>query len=457
MHNFIKSYKNLSVIFILCSIITNCTTPQKNPESLTIMNDAQVLHECNQALTDIMVHDIFSPPVASRNYAYANIAAYEVLVKKDKSLLTLAGQLTDLNPIPDPEKNADINYSLAMFEAFTIVAKAMIYTEEIMDEFILNYHEKFKENINNEEIYEESKSYGELVAKHILSWASKDKFSETRTDKRFVVNNDKGRWTPTPPDYLEGIEPNWFKIRPFAIDSCNQFQPVPPFEYNMDKSSPFYKELMEVYDVRQNLTEDQRTIAAFWDCNPFVSRHQGHLMMGSKKISPGGHWMGITAIATKQSNLALSQTSEVYTMVAITLADGFISCWDEKYRSNVIRPVTAINNEIDPMWKPVLQTPPFPEYTSGHSVISTAAAAMLTHLMGEPFSYIDSVEVKYGLPARSFNSFNEASSEAAISRLYGGIHYRSAIENGVNQGRELGSYIINKIQTRSAALTSNSN
>ncbi|MFW5760284.1 MAG: vanadium-dependent haloperoxidase, partial [Cyclobacteriaceae bacterium] len=128
--------------------------------------------------------------------------------------------------------------------------------------------------------------------------------------------------------------------------------------------------------------------------------------------------------------------------------DAFISCWDEKYRSSLIRPETYIYRYIDPDWKPLLQTPAFPEYTSGHSVISASAAVVLTELIGENFAFADSSEVDYGLPVRQYRSFYEASDEAAISRLYGGIHYRPACDNGIDQGRKVGNFIMDKISTR---------
>jgi PAP2 superfamily len=140
-------------------------------------------------------------------------------------------------------------------------------------------------------------------------------------------------------------------------------------------------------------------------------------------------------------------------MVSISLIDGFISCWDEKYRSKLIRPESYINQYIDENWLPILQTPPFPEYTSGHSVISGAASVALTHLFGENFSFTDSTEVVFGLPVRKFESFYQASSEAAISRMYGGIHYRPAVEEGLNEGKLLGSFVLSKIQTKQSAIS----
>jgi hypothetical protein len=197
-----------------------------------------------------------------------------------------------------------------------------------------------------------------------------------------------------------------------------------------------------VYDFGKNLSQEQSDIAMFWDCNPFALQQLGHLEFGIKKISPGGHWIGITGIACKTQKLTLSKTVYVHALVSIGIADAFISCWNDKYKYNRIRPVTAIKKLIDHNWSPLLQTPPFPEYTSGHSVISTTASTILTHLFGDHFSFTDDTEKEFGLPQRKFNSFIQASKEAAISRLYGGIHFRDAIENGIKEGAQIGKFII---------------
>ena len=246
---------------------------------------------------------------------------------------------------------------------------------------------------------------------------------------------------------MDGIEPHWNKIRPFVIKTADQFKPVPPPPFSMEKGSPFYKELKEVYDISQQITRDGDTseeiaIAQFWDCNPYVSVTRGHLMFATKKITPGGHWMGITKIAIKKANYDVTNTLYAYAKTSIAMADAFISCWDEKYRSNLIRPETLINDHIDDVWKPILQTPPFPEYVSGHSVVSGAAAESLTSIFGDNFAFDDDTEVPYGLPIRSFTSFRAAAQEAAISRMYGGIHYRAAVDVGLNQGTDLGKYVV---------------
>ena len=178
-------------------------------------------------------------------------------------------------------------------------------------------------------------------------------------------------------------------------------------------------------------------------------------MFATKKITPGGHWIGITKIATKKANLNLMETIQTYALVSISLFDAFIICWDEKWRSILVRPETVINQYIDSEWIPFLQTPPFPEYTSGHSVISRSAAKILTHLLGDNFEFLDTSEEKYGLPARNFKSFIHASEEAAISRIYGGIHYMPAITYGVEQGEKVGIHVIKTLITKQNLLSKN--
>ena len=406
-----------------------------------------MLHKSMKQLTDVIVHDIFSPPVASRIYSYPSIAAYEVLRNEDGNYESLAGQLNGFEPIPSPDPDAEYCLPLASVKAFLTVGKAMIFSTDKMDAFEEKILEEFKSMKIPRSVFKRSIDYGESVANHVLAWADKDLYKETRTFPKYTFDDHPHTWKPTPPAYMEGIEPSWNKIRTFVIDSANQFVPSPPTEFDLDKNSRFYKELIEVYDAVKTLNEERTEIASFWDCNPYVSHQTGHVMYATKKITPGGHWMGIASIAAKNSEADMMKSAETYVMTSIALADAFISCWDEKWRSVLIRPETVINEYLDEDWEPLLQTPPFPEHTSGHSVISSAAAVALTHLYGDSFSFDDDTEVEYGLPIRSFDSFYHASEEAAISRLYGGIHYMPAITEGVKQGKLVGNHIINNLKT----------
>ncbi|MEY3051302.1 MAG: hypothetical protein RLY31_1087 [Bacteroidota bacterium] len=410
------------------------------------------LHRSLQRITDVIVHDIFSPPVASRIYAYSSIAAYEAMVPGNPAYQSLQGQLNGLAGVPQPDAGKDYCFPLAGAQAMLSVGKALIFSEEKISAFETELLETFRSLRIPAAVFDRSVAHGQAVAAHILAWADKDNYKQTRTFPKYTVDDNPARWKPTPPDYMDAIEPHWNKIRPFVLDSADQFIPPPPTAFDMtDKNSPFYREVMEVYGIMQVDSQEysrKKEIAAFWDCNPYVSHHKGHVMFATKKITPGGHWMGIAKIACEQAGATTMAAAATYALTAVALADGFISCWDEKFRSELIRPETVINTYIDPEWLPVLQTPPFPEYTSGHSVISASAATALTHLYGEDFAYTDSVEVNYGLPVRQFSSFRQASEEAGISRVYGGIHYRPACERGLEQGRAVGSFILGRITLR---------
>ncbi len=429
---------------LLALAASGCAKQKENPGKA----EAEMLHTAMHDLTSVIVYDIFSPPQSSRAYAYASIAAYETLRHGHPEYRTLAGQVSGLQAVPAPQPDSQYSLPLASVHAFMTVGMALTFSRARMDSLRADLDERFKSRGISAPVYNRSVAYGDSVAAHILAWASKDQFLQTRGYPKYTVTSAPGTWIPTPPAYIDGIEPNWTKLRPFVMDSSSQFRPKPPFPFDTARTSPFFRQAIEVYETGKNLTDEQRLIAAFWDCNPYVMNVRGHAMYATKKITPGGHWMGITAIVARKSGADMMRSSEAYARTAIAIADGFISAWDEKYRSSVVRPETVIDTYLDEAWQPLLQTPPFPEYTSAHSVISTAAATVLTDLFGDNFAFTDSTEMEYGLPIRSFSSFRQAAAEAAISRLYGGIHYRRAIEEGIIEGGKVGEHVVNQVTTR---------
>ncbi len=412
---------------------------------------AKDYHLLVDKVTAIMVNDIFSPPQASRVYVYPNIAAYEALnahLGNYKSLIPQLNGFSTNTKIPVPEANT--NLKLAALLAYMQVAEKIVFSEDVIrmyrDSLTTSWYSQ------NPESLEKSKKYANEISKNVIAWMENDFYRETRSMPDYdFFEEDAARWQPTPPAYMKGIEPHWAKIRPMVMDSASQFKPAPPPKFSLDKKSKFYRELTEVYQISEAIRADGNNseeigIARFWDCNPYVSITKGHFMFAEKKITPGAHWMGICKIASIKSGADFELTVLAYTKTSIALFDAFISCWDEKYRSNLIRPETLITQNIDPTWQPILQTPPFPEYSSGHSVISNAASKILTSIFGDNFGFIDDTEVAFNLPKRSFSSFKNAAQEAALSRLYGGIHFRSAIEEGASQGENVGNYINSKLQ-----------
>ena len=436
------------LLFILFLLFESCKeTALTKEETSKVLSNPALFHEASEKLTDIVVHDIFSPPVASRVYVYPNIAAYEVLASSRTKYRSLSTQLNGFEKLQIPEISEEIDYSLAAVVAFLMTARELVFSQREIDV----YWYKFSNNLDSlgisKRVLDSSYKYGQEISKQVIKWSEQDNYAKTRSAPRYSISNEPGRWRPTPPAFMEGIEPHWREMRTMILLDLKIYQPKGTVDFNIDPISPFYKQVLETKNAVDNATKEQKAIAAFWDCNPYVMNVTGHTMYASKKITPGGHWMGICATATRKEELDLIETVEIHTKTAIAIYDAFISCWDEKYRSNLIRPETVINEHIDPDWKPILQTPPFPEYTSGHSVISTAAAVVLTDYFGENFNYTDEVELKYGLPSREFKSFKQAAEEAAISRLYGGIHYLPAIEDGVVQGRKIGEEVLVSVVT----------
>lgn len=439
-----------TALLAVCILQTACNNA--HGDFRTQPPDAELLHAAVSQLTSVIVYDIFSPPQAARAYTYASVAAYEAMRHHDSTYGSFAGQLNGLTAVPAPQPDSEYYFPLAGVHAFMTVGKALTFSQKRMDSLRTVMHERIHKMGVPAPVFERSVAYGDQVAQHILGWSKTDNFLQTRGYAKYTVTSEAGRWVPTPPAYMDAVEPNWARLRPFVMDSSSQFRPKPPLAFDMKEGSPFFQQVKEVYDATVNLSEEQRAIAAFWDCNPYVMNVRGHAMFATKKITPGGHWMGIVTIASHKARASLLESSVAYTRTAIALADGFVSSWDEKFRSNLVRPETMINAHLDESWQPLLQTPPFPEYTSGHSVISTAAATVLTDQFGDNFAFTDSTEMAFGLPARSFPSFKHAAAEAAISRLYGGIHYRMAIEEGIAQGRRVGELVVQRVKPRVPAV-----
>jgi hypothetical protein len=408
-------------------------------------------------VTDIMVNDVTSPVAASRYYAYLTLSAYEVqsLFDKEKYPSLLPG-IRQFNKIQaDNQVVKSSGNSLAIILSIFKAGEKLLPSGYMLKKDIDSIGRLFAKNNKAKLLFKNTSILVDEVVKQLMVYARADGFTKLNNLPRYTPKQGEAYWKPTPPSFMAPVEPHWNTIKPFILDSAGQFKPALPAAYDTSISSSFYKQLREVYAIVNRKDKTEQDIAMFWDCNPFAVQQIGHVEFGIKKISPGGHWIGITGIACKKKKLSIEKTAYVHVLVSIALADAFIACWDEKYRSNRVRPETVIQKLIDPRWHPLLQTPPFPEYVSGHSVISTAAAITLTKIFNENFSFEDDTEVEFGLPVRKYNSFLQASAEAAVSRLYGGIHFRDAIEEGIWQGRKIGEYAVEKLNTHFTILSKN--
>jgi hypothetical protein len=393
-------------------------------------------HYCMAQLRDVIVHDIFNPPVASRIYAYSSLAYYEALRPAHPSANSFTEKMHGFDKIQSNAVSAETDFRLSAAWAFLQVSRKLVFSKDSLADAEQEIKKEFEHLEKN--IFQRSINWGETVAEMILQRASSDNYAKTRSMPRYSAFSEKGVWKQTPPDYADATEPHWRLIKPLRMDSASQCKPPVAPKYSLEKSSQYFKELNEVLQLSQQLTGEMDTIARYWDDNPFVTEHVGHLAYGNKKMTPPGHWMSIVEILCLKTKADEYTTAKAYALTASAMFDGFISCWDEKFRSITSRPITVIREEISPKWNSRLQTPPFPEYTSGHSVISAAAASVLTTIFGKGFAFHDNSEIPYLGLERSFPSIDSASNEAGISRLYGGIHFRSAIENGKLQGQNVG-------------------
>lgn len=398
-------------------------------------------------VTEVMVTDVAAPPTAARFYAYTTLAAHLAYdlsaTNHNKNLLDHSNVSIAVVPEAKPEIHPEFVAVYTMLEVGKNIMPSGKQLGSKQEELIRTFQ---KSKWISKKVIEANKAFAMEVAAIVLDIAKKDGYGRLSTYTRYSPKSKEGHWYPTPPAYMAPVEPEWRTVQTFFLKNLKEYKPNPPAAFDLSEGSSFKNQLMEVWETSKSLNPEQELIANFWDCNPFKVDFSGHMAIGIKKISPGGHWIGITGIASKKAKLDWEKMLYIHALVAMGLHDAFVSCWEEKYDSDRIRPESAINKYLDPAWRPLLQTPPFPEYTSGHSVISRTSAEILTAFFGENFDFVDTSEVYFGLPERAFKSFLQASDEAAISRMYGGIHFMDAIENGSKQGEKIGKYILDRVR-----------
>jgi hypothetical protein len=376
-----------------------------------------------------------SPPVASRSFGYAGVTLYEALVPGMPGYRSGAGPLKGWGAAGGPPAPAH-HWPTVANTALASILRSLFPTatsqnRAAMDSLEESFAQRFRTTVPPG-IYRRSVARGQRVAGHIFEWSKVDGGHEgyLHNFPAYSPPVGPGLWEPTPPGFLSALQPFWGSNRSFALASGGECDPGPPIVYSEEHSSAFFAETLECYEVVTNLSPEQRAIALFWSDDPGIT------------CTPPGHSVSILTQVMRDRGFALDVAAEAYARVGIAITDAFIACWNTKFRYNLLRPVTYIRRLIDPTWSSLLVTPPFPEYTSGHSVQSGASAQVLTDLFG-PLAFTDHTHDDRGLPPRSFASFFEAAEEAALSRLYGGIHFRTAIALGLEQGRCIGREVTN--------------
>ena len=381
----------------------------------------------------------YSPPVASRAYAYVGVAAFEAVASGSTSHRSLSGQLNGLQPVPQRAAGKTYDEGVVIEATLaSVVQKLFANTGPTGQRAMTALGTKLRGEVVQgvpADVVTTSEAYGQAVADHILAWSQSDGGAVVENmgfPLEYKLNPGPSHWVPTNTIAQQQFPllPNWGKVRTFAMPEGASCALPPPPAYSEDPSSEYYKQAMELVDVRRNLTAEQRAIARFWADDAMLS------------VTPPGHWVSIVLQILDRDHVGLEKSVDVLARLGIAEADAFIGCWQAKYVYDTVRPITYIRRVIDPTWDPIVNTPPFPEYPSGHSTQSAAAAAVLTAIFGDNFAFDDATDESDGLPPRSFPSFWDAANQAGISRLYGGIHYRAAIDRGLDQGRCIGAYAV---------------
>ncbi len=407
--------------------------------ALAAADPAPVLRNWYRLVLELVRHTAtYSPPVASRAFGYLGVAAWEALASCRTDTVSLAGQLTGLTALPtcdpalayDPSAilNATLSRAVAAFFGNTgpTGQRAMQAMARQMGSGL---------DALPADVLARSESHGQAIAEHIIAWSMTDGGAVVENmgfPMEYVLTDGPAHWVPTSliRQQQTPLLPDWHKNRPFALPAGNTCALPPPPAYSEAAGSAFHAEAMEVYTTSRSLTEEQKTIARFWSDDPMLSP------------TPPGHWVEIVLQIIDRDRLDALRSADIMARLGVAMADAFIGCWQAKFAHDLLRPVTYIHRVIDPKWEPLLITPPFPEYPSGHSTLSGAAATVLTATFGADFAFADATHEADGLAARSFPSFWAAAEEAAISRLYGGIHFRAAIDRGLDQGRCIGDHAV---------------
>ena len=446
-------FKNLWVALLASALLlplgcqkeNEISTPE-TPEAAQYPSD--VLTEWfSLALDLIKTTPGLTPPVAARALGYMGVTAYEAIVPGVPGNISLAGQLSDLDVADLPQIRTDISYSwpLVTNAAMAVIVEDMFFNAPTVDKFrIAALRTRLYEDYRFHSDFNESKRSSELgraIGNAIVRWASEDPIGHQAQNKNFPANYvlpvGPEKWVPTGSQVIP-LQPYWGGARTFVPNCAELTQPEKPVNFDVSEGSAFYLQAREVYQVSRALSPEQKIIAEFW-------------ADGGGTVTPPGHSVSIAIQLAQKEKLDLANTAMLMARMGIAINDAFVSCWRCKYDFNLMRPQTYIQKFIDPNWKPLIATPPFPEYTSGHSTQSGAAAMVLSGTFGSNYAFTDYTHqsrIDINGNPRSFPNFEAAAQEAAISRLYGGIHYPMGNERGITQGMSVGKEVMTLKFTR---------
>lgn len=430
-------------ILVSCqSPMVHTSQPTEKPQtssafSKTIHKDADVAIDWYKLQLRIFLYSSpqISPLVVARNLGYVGVGLYESVRHGINGSVSFSESLYQMPPMPGKEKNNDYAWDISANAALAELVRSLyannltVENKTSIDSLENAYNEKHSPTVRSE-VFKRSQVYGRAVAKAIFDWSKTDNTNLSGTG--YAAPSFPGSWAPTPDGFAAPAGPYLGLARPFLEANLRGSDQAFPFTYSEDPSSDFYKMVKDVYDVSQTLTNDQRTIALYWDD-----------IGTAKGYTPPGHAFSIITQVLENRQADLSWAAQVYAKAGVAIRDAFILCWRGKYKYCILRPVTYIRKVINPNWLPLINTPSHPEYFAAHAFITAAPMQVLTKLVGDNFEFTDNTYKFLGFTPRSFSSFNAIATEAGISRRYGGIHYMPSIQTGLMLGKECGEKAAN--------------
>src|SRR5215204_4659956 len=366
----------------------------------------------------------------SRPYAYAGIAALESLAPTLPASSQWTKKWSSLTGLPPANHSVHYYYPANVNAALASINKAFFTNASNTDKAAIDSLEhalnnSFLTNSDNATLTA-SAQYGKAVATAVFNWSETDGYKNAGA--AYTAPSGLGLWVPTAPAFANPTSPYWGNNRPIITGSTTNSKPAAPMAYSADPKSSFYEMAKQVYDVSQNLTDEQKAIALHWRDVPGVT-------------SPG-HWLNILEQVLHQTDASVEKAALAYALTGAVINDALISCWKTKYEYNLMRPITYIRNIMGhTTWTSYLTTPAHPEFASAHAVLSSAAADAFQRLFGNIGLFTDHTYDYLGFAPRSYSSLTAIGEEAAQSRLYAGIHYQPSIDAGIIQGRKVASNI----------------
>ena len=374
----------------------------------------------------------FSPPVAARTLGYTSLTLYESVLPGMPDHQSFIQKLESSPSLPSIKISEEYYWPSSANAAFAEIMRGMFKNAvgaKLNRIDSLENALKAKFNIEaTADILTRSEEFGKSIGDAIYQWSKTDGGDSgylRNFPATYAPPTGDGMWVQTGANIA--LQPYWGNNRPFRQESITNSALLPPLPFSTSENSEFYKEAVEVYNIVKNIKPEEIEIAKFWSDDP------------GQSPTPAGHSFSIMSQVLIQKNASLALSAEAFSKLGVALNDAFICCWRDKYKYNLLRPVSFINRYIDPNWKTILPTPPFPEYASGHSVESAASATIMASFFGDEFSFEDRTYDVKGFKPRSFKRFSDFAKEAAVSRLYGGIHFRRGIAEGLKEGNRIGT------------------